>query len=129
MSAQNVQRLNTAGGADLTIIEAPASRTVTDAELNSMFTNRGSVGAVVLTLPSAVGRKGRWVRVMGIVDETFGFTSAVSGQLISKNDASADSANMATAGDQIGSMIEAISDGTSWIVYPIAEGAVVFTVA
>jgi hypothetical protein len=105
-----------------------ADHTITEAENNTLFTNRGAGGAVILTLP-ATPKKGLRYGAYVAADQSLTFTAASAGQMIAFNDAAANSVGYATGGDKLGGFIEVIGDGTSWLVLPVnfADGVNVQT--
>lgn len=106
-----------------------ADYTVTSADYGTILTNRGDAGAIIFTLPApAAGNSGDWVEFYGIVDEDLTLTTAAGEEICTFNNATADSVGWATTGEQIGSGFRAISDGTSWIVVPLANEAATMTV-
>lgn len=100
----------------------------------TVFTNRGASGAVVLTLPTP-GRQLLGVEyfALGVADEDFGFTGATAGDVLTKNDAAANSVTASTSGEKIGALLRALcvesAEGTfKWAVTGEAVG-ITYTVA
>lgn len=104
--------------------------TITDLDpSDTIFTNRGAAGAVIFTLPApSVARKGRRYRFVGVAGQNITVKTATADTLITKNDLTADSLAASTANELIGGVMEAVCDGTSWIVFGAAVGHT-FTVA
>jgi hypothetical protein len=129
-SASELDFAGTAYVRTRTIVTAKtADYPVTSADYGTVFTNRGDAGAIIFTLPApAAGNSGDWVEFYGIVDEDLTLTTAAGEQICTFNNATADSVGWAQTGEQIGSGFRAISDGTSWIVAPLANEAATMTV-
>ena len=112
------------------VIEAKtANHTIVKEDFGKLFTNRGATGAVTFTLPAVVpGFKSCYVEfyTLEAQDVTIAGTA---GELVTFNDAAANSVAFSTAGDEIGNYAKAICDGTSWLIILGIEGAVVATVA
>lgn len=105
------------------------NHTVTEAENNTLFTNRGASGAVNFTLP-ATAKKGLRYGFYGVVDQNIVVTAGTADTIVAFNDATADSVALQTSGDIIGGMFEVIGDGTGWLVMPktFADGVLVQTI-
>ena len=98
------------------------------------FTNRGATGTVIFTLPTP-GRQllGVSYRVRGVADYTVTVAGAAAGDLLTKNDAAANSLSAQTSGEKIGALIEAVceesAEGTfKWAIAGVAVG-ITYTVA
>ena len=100
-----------------------------NAFIGALFTNAGAVGAVVITLPALAPNRVFGFRV--IADQTLTVASAAGDDMVTKNDASADSVAFSTANEKIGGgvLIESNSDGTKWLVTNISAGSNTITVA
>lgn len=93
------------------------------------FTNRGASGAVIFTLPApGENVKGYWYRFVSHAAQDVTVKTATADTLVTKNDAAADSVAASTTNEEIGAVIEAFCDGTSWFVYGLSVGHT-FTVA
>jgi hypothetical protein len=103
------------------IVAKTADYTITEADNNTLFTNRGAAGAVVLTLP-VTAKKGLRYGLHVVAGQNLKFTSGTADTMISFNDAAADSVGFETASELIGGHLEVIGDGTSWIVVASAFG-------
>lgn len=89
----------------------------------TLFTNRGATGAVTFTLPApGSALKGYAYHFLSIAAQDLTVASATVDTLIVKHDVAGDSLATTTGGEQIGSMITAICDGTSWIALGAAVG-------
>ncbi len=90
--------------------------TVTAADKGSLFTNVGAVGSVTFTLPAlAVGLK---YGFLVVADQTVIVASVAGDDMVTPNDASADSVAFQTGGDKIGGMVVVYTNvaGTKWYV-------------
>jgi hypothetical protein len=96
-----------------------ASYTITPDDFGTVFTTRGA-GAVTFTLPSAgASNKGEWVLFINLADANM-TVAGTAGGLVIFNDLTANSIAFEQAAEHIGGAFLAISDGTSWIVAPLA---------
>jgi hypothetical protein len=92
------------------------------------FTNRGATGTITFTLPTPKrDLLGVYYRFRGVADYAFTVASAAAGDIVTKNDASANSVSASTGGELIGALIEAICEesveGTfKWAVSGLAVG-------
>jgi hypothetical protein len=99
----------------------------TDRE-STEFDNRGAVGAVNFNLPTPQPAYLGWkYYANGIADQTFGFVGAAAGDIVTKNDAAANSVKCQTGGEKIGGRLMAIcirtADNTyKWLVAGVAVG-------
>ena len=104
----------------LNIITKTASYTVTPNDFGSVLTTRGAGGAVTFTLPAASSvNNGDWVLFVNVADQKMIIAGADEG-LVTFNDLTADSVAYQTSSEKIAGAFLAISDGTSWVVMPIA---------
>lgn len=96
-----------------------ASYTVTAAEDGVIFTNRGATAAITFTLPSVANNNvpvGTEFTFYGV--SATGFTVASEGSndnILTLNDAAADSITMTTTSKIIGASVHVIWDGTAWL--------------
>lgn len=103
-------------------------------QADTVFTNRGAAGAVVLTLPPpAYNYLGVRYYAKGVVDFGIGFAGTTAGDLVTKNDAAANSVKAQTAGELLGATLEAecietVSGTYKWEVIGVAVG-ITYTVA
>lgn len=98
-----------------------ADYTVTVSDWSKVFTTRGATASVTFTLPAAANsNKGEWVLFVNVADYDMIVAGATDG-LVVFNDATANNIGFVTASEKIGGMFLAISDGTSWLVTPIAQ--------
>lgn len=97
-------------------------------QTDTVFTNRGAAAEVEFGLPTpGFQYLGVRYRARGIADFAFGFVGAAAGDIVTKNDAAADSVKAQTAGEIIGAVIEAecikTGDATyKWAVAGLAVG-------
>lgn len=134
MSAENIMRMwnECATGGRLRpkfrIINKTASYTVTPDDFGSVFTTRGAGGAVTFTLPAASAvNVNEFVLFVNVADQNMIVAGADEG-LVVFNDLTADSIAFQTSSEKIGGAFLAISDGTSWIVTPLATEVQTITV-
>ena len=116
---------NTHGGW-FQIFPKTTSYTVLATDNNALFTNKGAAGDIEFTLPAPTYglRYGFFV----VADFGVKVTSGTADTMVVFNDASADSVDITTAGQQIGSFLEVVSDGTQWLVLP-STGVTTYTIA
>jgi arginine/ornithine N-succinyltransferase beta subunit len=100
-----------------------ADHTVLESENGTTFTNRGAVGAVVLTLPAPFA--GGKYRALVHAAQNFSFATATADTFVLDNDATGDSLLCS----RIGGCIDVECDGTSWFgrVLALATNATVGT--
>ncbi len=96
------------------VVAKTANYTVTNADADTLFTNRGAAGAVTFTLP-ANARKGLRFGFFVVADQNVIVASGTADTMVVFNDAAADSIAFQTASEKIGAMIEVIGDGTGWL--------------
>jgi len=125
MSEGNVRRLYHAGRQ---VQAKTASYTVTDQDMDTIMTTRGAGGEIVFTLPAAAqSRQGAMVWFFNVADQNMKI-SGVDGELVVKNDLTANDVSFETSSEKIGGGFLAVCDGTSWIVVPLAEETQTMTV-
>ena len=91
----------------------------------TLFTNAGAVGAVTFTLPAlAIGPM--LFGFMVIADQTVTIASSEGDNIVTPNDASADSLAFQTPGDRVGGYVELFTNaaGTKWYVRKFSPNAV-----
>jgi len=103
------------------IVAKTADYTVTEADNNTLFTNRGAAGAVIFTLPTTA-KKGLRYGFHVIADQSVTVASGTADTMISFNDAAADSVAFSTASEKIGGRFVVEGDGTGWMVTASAFG-------
>ena len=106
-----------------------AAYTVKDNEFGTTFTNRGATASVAFTLPAITSLpSGWWCRFFGVASAGFSVASNGSNDnIVTKNDATADSITMTTASLSIGCNVLVIWDGTGWLAISGVSGT--YTVA
>ena len=111
------------------ILAITGDKTLTDADSDVLFTTRGAATDVEFTLP-ANPYKGLRFGFYCVTDNGLKVTAGTADTMVVFNDATADSIDFTTAGDQIGAMVEVVGDGTGWLVIPhtFADGVMVQTV-
>lgn len=111
------------------VVAKTADYTVTSADNNRIFTNRGAAGAVNFTLPTIA--KGLRYRFFVEADQTVTVTSATADTLVVFNDAAADSIAASTAGEKIGWACEVIANdnATKWLVFEMIHDAATSVIA
>ncbi len=109
-----------------------ASYQIVDADAYKTFTNRGAGGAVTFTLPNtATIEVGWWCKFFSVVlAQNFIIASyGSSDNIVTKNDAGADTLTLSTAGERAGAGFELTWDGTGWLAEQMVGEAVTVTVA
>lgn len=96
------------------VVAKTANYTVTTADADTLFTNRGAAGSVTFTLP-ATASKGLRFGFFVVADQNVVVASGTADTMVVFNDAAADSIAFSTASEKIGAMIEVIGDGTGWL--------------
>ena len=96
------------------VVAKTANYTVTTADVDTLFTNRGAAGAVTFTLP-ANARKGLRFGFFIVADQNVTVTAGTADTMVVFNDNAADSIAFSTASEKVGAMIEVIGDGTGWL--------------
>lgn len=93
------------------------------------FTNRGATGSVTFTLPAVTtAMSGTWVEFYVVADQTV-VVAGTAGELVTLNDAAANSVALQTSSEKIGGGFRALCDGTSWLMSPLTEETQTVTVA
>lgn len=111
-----------------TIEAKTAAYQMVPGDVGKILTNRGASGAVTMTLPDKDDIPAGWnVRVFVVADQNVVIASTEGDNIIAFNEADADSIAFQTAGDLIGSALEVVWDGTSFLIFMLSEGAVVAT--
>jgi len=137
MSSSNVLRLiEEATGINREVLEfafqpvaKTADYTVTLADFSKVFTTRGAGAAVTFTLPAASNdNKGEWVVFISVANQNMTIAGADEG-LVVFNDLTADSIAYSSSNEKIGGAFLAFSDGTSWIVLPVATETQTVTIS
>ena len=104
----------------LKVIVKTADYTVTPDDYGSVFTTRGGSAGVTFTLPAAGDTNtGEWALFVNVADYNMIVSGADEG-LVVFNNLTADNIGFGTTSEKIGGTLLAISDGTSWIVLPLA---------
>lgn len=101
-----------------------ADYTLTADESGVMFTNRGASAAITFTLPAVSGLPiGTRYSFQGV--SATGFTVASNGSsdnILTLNDAAADSITCTTTSKIIGAAVDVIWDGTAWLARQASVG-------
>lgn len=94
-----------------------ADYTVLSTDYGVLFTNTGAAGAVIFTLPTLAAGAGPFGFLV-VADQTVTVASAAGDDMVTVNDASADSVAFSTAGDKIGGFVVVYANaaGTKWYV-------------
>lgn len=126
MSAENIMRLFNdcvEGGRvrpALKVVVKTASYTITPDDYGTVFTTRGGAAEIKFTLPAASStNKGNWVLFVNVADQNMAVAGAEAG-LVVFNSLTADNISFRTDSERIAGAFLAVSDGTSWIVLPLA---------
>lgn len=89
-----------------------ADYTVTEAENNTLFTNRGATGTVIFTLPTAA-EKGLHYGFYSAAAQIITVTAGTADTMVVSGDLTADSISIPASA---GSMVEVFGDGTGWLI-------------
>jgi hypothetical protein len=112
------------------VVAKTASYTVNPAvdRSGTIFTTRGAGGAITFTLPTPTAALTGWAYSFHNVVAQDLTVSAGTGKGIAFNNAACASLAATTTGQEIGAIIDAICDGTSWFLLGGTNG-VTYTVA
>lgn len=116
------------GGWRNIVAKTGATYTVTEADNNILFTNRGNAGNIAFTLP-ATAKKGLRYGFFAIAAGTVTVVAGTADTLVTFNDAEADSLALDQASEIIGGFIEILGDGTGWLLLPHFYEAQTITIA
>lgn len=96
---------------------------VVAADSGTLFTNVGAVGGVTFTLPTLAS--GLSFGFLAVADFAITVASAAGDDMVTVNDASADSVAFSTAGDIMGGFVRVYSNvaGTKWYVEKLCPNA------
>lgn len=112
------------------VIDKTASYTISglNDRPDTIFTNRGASGAVTFTLPPpSAPYLGTVYHFRGIADQNLLVAGTTAGDIVTKNDAAANSLAASTSGEKIGAAMRAecirTGDATyKWLVIGVAVG-------
>lgn len=86
----------------------------------TIFTNRGAVGSVTITLPAPnTATKGHWYEFRVFANQSFIVAGLAASDLVAPGDVAADNVGFQIGSKKIGRGLMVESDGTSWFAYPI----------
>lgn len=106
-------------GAKRRVVAKTGDYTITAADSGKVLTNRGAAGAVIFTLPTvAAAFDGVDVTVYVVAAQDVTVSAQTAGQIVTFNDATANSMAFSTASEKIGGGFRCVCDGTSWLVLP-----------
>lgn len=88
--------------------------TVSAADSGTVFTTRGASAAVTFTLPAVASGSGCVFTFISAANFAMTVASAEGDNIVTFNDAAADSIALSTANEIIGGAIKIIGDGTVW---------------
>lgn len=97
------------------VVAKTGDYSVTEADHDTLFTNRGAAGAVNFTLP-ATAEKGLRYSFYVVADQNVTVTGGTADTMVTANDAAADSVAWSTSSEKIGGGFDVYGDGTSWLV-------------
>lgn len=117
--------IGAASGPQLETISAKtASYSVLPSDWGKTFTTRGATAAITFTLPAVTSlTAGIWFRFFNV--SAYGLVVASNGSsdnIVSVNDATADSITCTTASLMIGACVRVIWDGTGWLALNESAG-------
>lgn len=110
------------------IVAKTADYTITEADNNVLFTNRGASAGVNFTLP-ATAKKGLRYGVYVVAGQDTTLTAGTADTAVTFNDATSDSVALSTTSEKIGGHFEVLGDGTGWLVIPHLWEAQTMTIA
>ena len=112
-----------------TVEAKTANYTLTQADSGKIFTNRGDTDAITFTLPAVSDTyTGVNYRFYVVADQDL-VVAGTADELVTFNCNLATSVALSTTSEQIGGGVEVVCDGTSWLVFPLAEETQTLTVA
>lgn len=114
------------------VIEAKTSSyTMTPLDECKIFTNRGAGGAVTFTLPVVTTLPVGWsVSVVAVAGQNVVIASNGSNDnIVTFNDAGADSITFSTSSEIIGAAVTLVWDGTGWLAFLHTEETQTTTIA
>lgn len=93
-----------------------ADYTIVPGDNGTLFTNGGAAGAVVFTLPAL--KNGYFFGFLVTADQSVTIASAAGDDIVTFNDAAADSLAFSTAGEKLGGHVDVFSNlaGDKWYV-------------
>lgn len=96
-----------------------ASYTIVPGDIGKLFTNRGASGAVTFTLPVVANlTSGWWCEFFVVANQSFVIASNGSADdIVTFNDAGADSVTINTSAERIGFGARYVWDGTGWLAF------------
>jgi len=108
-----------------------SSYAITKMDLGTLFTNRGASGAVTFTLPLTTGLETGWhCRIFAVADQNVVIASyGSSDNIVTFNDAGADSITISTASEIMGAGYELVWDGTGWLAFSFVGETQTVTIA
>lgn len=115
-----------------TVVQAKTTGyTLTAADSGTIITNRGAAGSVTITLPTvASGFNGVDVTIMAVVAaQNLVISAQTAGQIVTFNDAAANSITISTTNEIIGAAFRVVCDGTSWLAFPMLNEGQTVTIA
>lgn len=99
------------------ITNIAASYTVVPDDNGSLITVSA---AATITLPApADAYKGMWVKIVNLTDTDLTIASGTADTLVTLADAAADTVAFSTISEKIGAAVEAVCDGSLWILLPM----------
>ena len=104
-----------------TVAKTAASTTLTAADRDVQFTNKGAVGNVAFSLPTSP-KKDLAFYFYAEADHHLTVTSVTGNDIVGFNDAEGTNAAFSTTGELIGGGMAVIGDGDSWKVHNLSGG-------
>lgn len=129
MSAGNIARLfsRAAQEGQIPSVKAhTASVTLGVQDMGMIHTNRGAAAEVVFTLPTPGSDVRTWVAFYAVANQNLKVASTDLPTTF--NNATADAVSFETASEIIGGAFVAVWDGSSWLIFTIAEETQTLTV-
>jgi hypothetical protein len=97
------------------VLAKTSAYTFNNSDWGAIFTNRGATGSVTFTLPAVAGTPAGAYVIIYIVADFEVVVAATSGELVTFNNAAADTVTITEASEHIGAGLTFICDGTSWL--------------
>lgn len=107
-----------------TEIAKTANYTILPSDNGTLFTTTGASGAVTFTLPAI--KSGYVFGFLNVVDQNMAIASAAGDDIVTLNDASADSLTFSTSNEKIGAFVRIYSNhgGTKWLVEKLCSNTI-----
>ena len=102
--------------------QAESPVTLTEADRDKLITNEGATGSVTFNLPAGTPKKDLAYYFYVMADQEVVVQTVAGDQIMTFNNAAADSVSITTASQHIGACLAFIGDGTQWKTYNLSNG-------